>query len=97
MDARIDGRQTRKERIKDVRYQESPVTLDCAQEAAVKGHLFFYLILCEAWQCRVFLCLVNISAATKKTPPRCGGGGYTLIKAIDIRDYYIFVRAVHKL
>ena len=41
MDARIDGRQTRKERIKDVRYQESSVTLDCAQEAAVKGHLFF--------------------------------------------------------
>ena len=41
MDARIDERQTKKERIKDVRYQESPVTLDCAQEAAVKGHLFF--------------------------------------------------------
>ena len=43
MDARIDGRQTKKERIKDVRYQESSVTLDCAQEAAVKGHLFFCL------------------------------------------------------
>ena len=41
MDARIDERQTKKERIKDVRYQESSVTLDCAQEAAVKGHLFF--------------------------------------------------------
>ena len=55
MDARIDERQTKKERIKDVRYQESPVTLDCAQEAAVKGHLFFYYILCEPRQCRVFL------------------------------------------
>lgn len=46
MDARIDERQTKKERIKDVRYQESPVTLDCAQEAAVKGHLFFMIFLC---------------------------------------------------
>ena len=55
MDARIDERQTKKERIKDVRYQESSVTLDCAQEAAVKGHLFFYSISCGTRQCRVFL------------------------------------------
>ena len=57
MDARIDERQTKKERIKDVRYQESPVTLDCAQEAAVKGHLFFCSISRGTRQCRVFLFL----------------------------------------
>ena len=72
MDARIDGRQTRKERIKDVRYQESSVTLDCAQEAAVKGRLFFDLILCETRQCRVFLCVVNSFRGDENHPRGAG-------------------------
>ena len=63
MDARIDERQTKKERIKDVRYQESPVTLDCAQEAAVKGHLFF-IQFCVGRGSAAFFYLIGTSNST---------------------------------